>query len=53
MIDGNFGNVSVGVFVFESRESRKTVVTAEFSEKQSAAFMKIQGQTYQVIGDAD
>ena len=28
-------------------------LTAELSQKQSAAFMKIQGQTYQVIGDAD
>ena len=25
----------------------------EFSQKQSATFMKIQGQTYQVIDDAD
>ena len=28
-------------------------LTAEFNQKQSAAFMKIQGQTYQVIDDAD
>ena len=28
-------------------------LTAEVSQKQSAAFIKIQGQTYQVIDDAD
>ena len=26
---------------------------AEFSQKQSATFMEIQGQTYQVIDDTD
>ena len=27
MIDGNFGNISAGIFVFESHVSRKTVVS--------------------------
>ena len=27
MIDGNFGNISAGIFVFESHISRKTVVS--------------------------